>query len=46
MVSKADNDEVMRALSSVGVKMRKMASSLPMIEDALSNKIERKDLNK
>lgn len=46
MASKADNDEVTRALSSVGVKLRKISVNLPAIEDSLSNKIEKKDLSK
>lgn len=46
MTSKADKDEVARALSSLGVKLRKISLSIPALEEELSNKIEKKDLNK
>lgn len=46
MASKADHGEVTRALSSVGIKLRKINIGIPVIEEALSNKIERKDLAK
>lgn len=45
MASKADNDEVTRALSSVGNNLRKIMMSLPTFGEALSNKIEKKDLH-
>lgn len=46
MMAKADNEEVTRALSSIGTKLRKISAVLPAVEDALSNKIEKKDLSK
>lgn len=46
MSSKADNDEVMKALSSVGNKLRKVGVVIPAIQQELSQKIERKDLAK
>lgn len=46
MLSKADNEEVMSALSSIGNKLRKISSTIPGLQDAISNKVERKDLTK
>lgn len=46
VTSKADNEEVMRALSAVGTKLRKISATLPALEDALSGKMDRKDLSK
>ncbi|CAM9382131.1 unnamed protein product [Hapterophycus canaliculatus] len=46
MSSKADNDEVMKALSSVGNKLRKVGVVIPAMQEELSQKIERKDLAK
>lgn len=45
-MAKADSEEVMRALSSIGTKLRKLNAALPALEDSLSSKIERKELNK
>lgn len=44
--SKADNDEVMRALSSIGHKLRKVGLVIPALQEDLSNKVEKKDLTK
>ncbi|CAM9424792.1 unnamed protein product, partial [Scytosiphon promiscuus] len=46
MSSKADSDEVMKTLSSVGNKLRKVGVVIPAIQEELSQKIERKDLAK
>lgn len=46
MASKADTDEVTRALSSAGNKLHKLGVIIPAIQEELSNKIERKDLAK
>lgn len=46
MGSKSDNDEVTRALSSIGNKLRKVGVIIPAIQEELSNKIEKKDLAK
>lgn len=46
MASKADNDEVMKALLSIGSKLRKVGVIIPAVQEALSNKIEKKDLTK
>ncbi|CAM9771591.1 unnamed protein product, partial [Ectocarpus sp. 8 AP-2014] len=46
MATKADNEEVMKALASVGNKLRKVGIVIPAIQEELANKIERKDLAK
>lgn len=46
MATKADNEEVMKALASVGNKLRKVGIVIPAMQEELANKIERKDLAK
>lgn len=46
MASKADHDEVTRALSSIDNKLRKVGIVIPALQEELSNKIENKDLTK
>ncbi|CAN0312301.1 unnamed protein product [Ectocarpus sp. 6 AP-2014] len=46
VATKADNEEVMKALASVGNKLRKVGIVIPAMQEELANKIERKDLAK
>ncbi len=46
MASKADNDEVLKALSTVGNKLKKIGVIIPAIQEELSTKIDRNDLSK
>lgn len=46
MESKADNEEMARALSSIGNKLRKVGVIIPAIQEDLSGKVEKKDLTK
>lgn len=46
MATTADNEEVMKALASVGNKLRKVGIVIPAMQEELANKIERKDLAK
>ena len=46
MGSKADNDEVFKALSTVGNKLKKIGVIIPAIQEELSTKINRDDLSK
>eukprot|EP00752_Nemacystus_decipiens_P012539 g11107.t1 len=46
VASKADNEEVTRALSSIGNKLRKVGVVIPALQEEVSNKVEKKDLTK